>query len=91
MSSGSLSQRKDILFELFGVAFALMLLVVSFYLTDAPYLALGLAIGGLVVVWASMKPKRFVYVLIIWCCLYPYLESDLGMPRLLSYGGDLIN
>lgn len=91
MSSGSLSQREDILLEVLGVALALMLLVGSFYLTGAPYLALGLAIGGLVVVWASMKPKRFVYVLIIWCCLYPYLESDLGMPRLLSYGGDLIN
>jgi hypothetical protein len=91
MPSGSLSQRKNILFEVLGVALALILLLGSLYLTGAPYLAAGLVVSVPVIAWACMKPKRLVYLLIIWCCIYPYLESDLGMPRLLSYGGDLIN
>lgn len=91
MSSDSLPQRRGYLLEALAGGLLVILLLVSFCLTGAPYLAAGLTIGVSVVAWACMKPKRLVYLLIIWCCLYPYLESDLGMSRLLSYGGDLVN
>ena len=91
MSFGSLFERREFLLEGLVIATLVILLLGSFYFTGAPYLAAGLAIGVPVVAWACIRPKRLVYLLIVWCCLYPYLESDLGMSRLLSYGGDLIN
>lgn len=91
MSSGSLVERREFLLDAFTVCLFVVLFLGSFYFTGAPYLAGGVAIGVPVIAWACMKPKRLVYLLVVWCCLYPYLESDLGMSRMLSYGGDLIN
>lgn len=67
------------------------LLVLSFIATGAPYLAAGLGIALPILIWACLKPKRLIYLLVAYACIYPFLISDLGFPRILSYGGDLIN
>lgn len=74
-----------------AVAAALLLLALSLKITDGPFMAAGIVVAASAIVWACMKPKRLVYLLIGYCCVYPFLISDLGFPRLLSYGGDLIN
>lgn len=76
---------------LVAVTVALLLLALSVKATGGPFMAAGVAVVVPTLAWACMKPKRLVYLLIGYCCVYPFLISDLGFPRLLSYGGDLIN
>lgn len=76
---------------LVAITVALLLLTVSVKVTGGPFMAAGVAVAVPTLAWACMKPKRLIYLLIGYCCVYPYLVSDLGFPRLLSYGGDLIN
>lgn len=76
---------------LVAVTVALLLLALSVKVTGGPFMAAGIAVVVPTLVWACMNPKRLVYLLIGYCCVYPFLISDLGFPRLLSYGGDLIN
>lgn len=68
-----------------------LLFLASMQFTGAPYMAVGVIVIVPIVGWACIKPKRLVYLLIVYCCLYPYLVSDMGLPRLLHYGADLIN
>jgi len=67
-----------------------LLLLASLWVTGAPYSAAGIVMAVPVIAWSCMKPKRLVYLLVVYCCLYPYLISNLGLPSFLSYGGDLI-
>lgn len=69
----------------------LVLFVFSIIATGTPYLAAGVSIACPILVWACLRPKRLIYLLVVYSCIYPFLISDLGLPRLLSYGGDLIN
>lgn len=85
------TRHSDVLICVVGCALAILLLLGSFYLSGAPYYALVVAIAMSVIGWACLKPKRFIYILVVYCCIYPYMISDLGLPRLLSYGGDALN
>lgn len=69
----------------------ILLLLASCLSTGTPYLAVGILVSIVALVWACLEPKRLIYLLVAYCCIYPFLISDLGLPRFLSYGGDFIN
>lgn len=79
------------IFTVIASAGIVLMLLASCWFTGAPYFAAGATIAIFAVAWACMQPKRLVYLLVLYCCIYPFLVSDLGFPRLLNYGGDLIN
>lgn len=83
--------RQELRFTVVGCLVGFLLLVVSFLFTGSPFMVVGVAIAVPLLAWVCVKPKRLIYLLMVYCCLYPFLTSDFGMPRLLSYGGDLIN
>lgn len=84
-----LKEKQEIVFSA-GILLGLMLLTISLMLTGAPYFAAAIALVVPVLIWACLKPKRLIYLLLTYCCVYPFLISDLGFPRLLSYGCDLL-
>ena len=52
---------------LVAVTMALLLLAVSVRVTGGPFMAAGVAVAVPTLVWACMKPKRLIYLLIGYC------------------------